>query len=31
VVVPGSLVFGAADPRAAIEWIHEQRPARLGG
>jgi ribulose-phosphate 3-epimerase len=29
-VVPGSLVFGAADPRGTIEWIHAQRPARLG-
>ena len=29
-VVPGSLVFGDVDPRAAIEWIHDQRPARLG-
>lgn len=29
-VVPGSLVFGDADPRAAIEWIHDQQPARLG-
>jgi ribulose-phosphate 3-epimerase len=24
-VVPGSLVFGEHDPRAALNWIHEQR------
>jgi ribulose-phosphate 3-epimerase len=24
-VVPGSLVFGERDPRAALNWIHEQR------
>jgi ribulose-phosphate 3-epimerase len=30
-VVPGSLVFGEADPVAALAWIHAHRPARPSG
>ncbi len=30
-VVPGSLVFGEADPVAAVAWIHGHRPVRPSG
>jgi ribulose-phosphate 3-epimerase len=29
-VVPGSLIFGDPDPRAAVAWIHGQPAARAG-